>query len=150
MEKLSIETVSEKNIEEVLPLVRLYLEFYKVTNISDKKNREFFLQFGKDSSLGCQFLYRQEGKVVAFATVYFTFATSIAARVAVLNDLYTLPEARGQGIGRSLIAHCREYAGTSGAARLQWLTAADNYNAQKLYDSLEANRSDWVFYTSPV
>jgi len=150
MEQSPIETVNAKNIDEVLPLIRQYQEFYKVVDISDARNRTFFSRFGDNNPAGSQFLFRLDGKAVAFATVYFSFTSGIPAKVAVLNDLYTLPEARGQGIARRLIEHCRFFAKDNGAVRLQWLTAAENRDAQKLYDSLETSKSDWVFYTYPV
>lgn len=141
-----IETVSETNIDEVLPLIREYLEFYKVADISDVRNREFFSQFGPSNPAGCQFVFRAAGDVVGFATLYFSFASSITAKVAVLNDLYTSPDHRGKGIGRQLIEHCRSYAASKGAARLQWVTAPDNEPAQKLYDSMQTSKSTWEFY----
>jgi GNAT superfamily N-acetyltransferase len=141
-----IEEVSKENIEEVLPLIRSYQEFYNVPDISDSRNREFFSQFGASTSLGCQFLYREKSEVVGFATVYFSFTSTITAKVAVLNDLFTLPGERGKGIGKSLIEHCREYAAKNNAVRLQWVTAPDNERAQKLYDSLDTNKSTWEFY----
>jgi len=79
--------------------------------------------------------------------VYFTFTSTIAEKVAVLNDLYTSPDARGKGIGRQLIEHCRGYALKHGAVRLQWVTAPENTQAQALYDSLETGKSTWCFYT---
>lgn len=142
-----IEAVSISNLKELLPLIRAYQEFYKVADISDERNEAFFSQFGVGSSAGCQFLYRSAGNVVGFATVYFSYASSITSKVAVLNDLYTLPSSRGNGVGRSLIEHCYEYAVENGAARLQWVTAFDNDKAQRLYDSIKAERSSWYFYT---
>lgn len=142
-----IETVSDSNFSDLLPLIRAYQEFYKVKAISDVKNAEFFAQFGATNPAGCQFIFRESGKAVGFATVYFTFSSTIAAKVAVLNDLYTLPECRGMGIGRQLIEHCRSYAAEQGAVRLQWVTAPDNVQAQKLYDSLNSGKSSWCFYT---
>lgn len=142
-----IEAVSKNNLAEVLPLVRAYQEFYKVSDISDNRNAEFFSQFGESSPAGCQFIYREAGNVVGFATVYFSFTTTITAKIAVLNDLYTMPSYRGKGIGRRLIEHCRNYAAENGASRLQWVTAPDNEQAQKLYDSLHAGKSTWHFYT---
>jgi ribosomal protein S18 acetylase RimI-like enzyme len=142
-----IEAVSKDNFAEVLPLIRAYQEFYKISEISDDRNSDFFSQFGKSSCAGCQFVYREVGTVVGFATLYFSFTISITAKVAVLNDLYTLPDYRGKGIGRQLIEHCRNYAAENGAARLQWVTAPDNKLAQKLYDSLNTGKSEWYFYT---
>ena len=141
-----IEFVSKENINEVLPLIRQYQAFYNVTDISDSKNKTFFLQFGKTSPSGCQFLFRNSSKVVGFATVYFTYTSTLVTKVAVLNDLYTLPEMRGKGVGKQLVEHCREFAKTNGAARLQWVTAPDNEQAQKLYDSLTTHKSSWLFY----
>ena len=143
-----IEPVSEHNLEDVLPLIRLYQEFYKITDIDDDKNRNFFSQFHEYGDKGCLFLYRNnEGKAVAFATVYFTYVSSIPAKVGVMNDLYTIQSHRGEGIGRKLINHCLQFAISKGAARLQWLTAKDNEQAQKLYDSLDTKKSSWNIYT---
>ena len=142
-----IEPVSHKSIDEVLPLIREYMAFYNVADISDASNKTFFSQFGESNPSGCQFLYRESGQVIGFATVYFTFSSSITAKVAVLNDLYTLANHRGKGVGKKLIEHCREFASTHGAARLQWVTAPDNKPAQQLYDALATSKSAWQFYT---
>ena len=141
-----IEAVSEQTIEEVLPMIRAYQQFYKVPQISDSRNREFFAAFGESNPAGCQFLFRENRAALGFATVYFTYTSTIAAKVAVLNDLYTLPGQRGKGIGRQLIEHCRRFAAERGAARLQWITAPDNRRAQALYDSLPADKSTWHQY----
>lgn len=47
---MNIETISNTNLNEVLPLIRKYQEFYKIESINDEKNRLFFSQFGKDSN----------------------------------------------------------------------------------------------------
>lgn len=143
-----IEAVSNNNLEEVLPLIRKYQEFYKITTIDDNRNKSFFSQFGESEDNGCLFLYRNaEGKPVAFSTVYFSFVSSIPAKVGIMNDLYTLPEYRGKGIEKMLTNHCLQFAVSKGAARLQWLTAEDNEPAQKLYESLDTKKSKWIVYT---
>jgi len=142
-----IEPVTSSNLDEVLPLIREYQAFYKVSDISDARNKTFFSQFSDSSQFGCQFIYRDSGLVVGFATVYFTFTSTIAKKVAVLNDLYTLPTHRGKGVGRALIEHCHHYAEQNNAARLQWITAPDNERAQRLYDSMKTSKSSWHHYT---
>jgi GNAT superfamily N-acetyltransferase len=141
-----IEIVSSDNLDEILPLIKSYQEFYNVVPTSLAHNKYFFSQFNEESSVGCQFLYRKEDKIVGFATVYFTFNSNLAAKVAVLNDLYVTPESRGQQVARQLIEYCREFARVHGAIRLQWVTAPDNLAAQKLYDSLDVKKSEWAFY----
>lgn len=142
-----IEAVTHQNLEEVLPLIEQYQNFYQVHGISTSKNREFFAQFNESSPLGCQFAFRESGKLVGFATIYFTFSSTITAKVAVLNDLYTCHKHRGKGIARKLIEHCHRFAIENGATRLQWVTAQNNKTAQKLYDSMDTNKSTWHFYT---
>jgi len=142
-----IEVVSSNNIDEVLPLISKYQEFYKVVDISDAKNKAFFSQFGETNSSGCQFILRNKTKIVGFTTVFFTYSSTLAAKVAVLNDLYILPANRGEGFAKQLVEHCDRFAKSQGALRLQWLTATDNEPAQKLYDSLNTAKSTWCFYT---
>lgn len=142
-----IEPVSEGNLEEVLPLIEQYQEFYQVKDISTSRNREFFSQFSEANPYGCQFAFRESGKIIGFATIYFTFTSTISTKVAVLNDLYTCPDYRGKGVACKLIEHCRQFAAKNGAVRLQWLTAPSNEAAQKLYDSMDTGKSTWHFYT---
>ena len=85
-----------------MPLIRKYQEFYKVQNIDDEKNKIFFSQFGIDSDKGCLFGYRKDNKIVSFATIYFSYVSSSISKIAVMKDLYTLPEYRKRGIGKNI------------------------------------------------
>ena len=142
-----IEPINDDNLKEILPLIREYQKFYKVTNIDDEKNREFFSQFGVSSCKGCLFGYRKNGELIAFATVYFSYASSIISKVAVMNDLFTSEAFRKQGIATELIKYCEKYSKENGAARLQWVTAASNQTAQSIYKALGAKQSSWEFFT---
>ncbi|MCZ6674596.1 MAG: GNAT family N-acetyltransferase [Verrucomicrobia bacterium] len=141
------ELPTHSNFDEILPLIELYQEFYEVAEISTEKNRRFFSQFIGGTSEGAQFIFREDGKAIGFATIYFSFSSSIVAKVAVLNDLFVLPELRKKGIAKALIAHCYQYGLSKGAVRLQWLTAKSNTNAQAAYNKLGAKKSEWVFYS---
>jgi len=145
--KRMIEPINSENLDEVLPLIRKYQIFYRVENVDDWKNKKFFSQFSETSDKGCLFGYRKDGQMVAFATVYFTFASSIINKVAVMNDLYTLTEYRKQGIATKLIKYCENYAKKNGAARLQWVTSSGNIEAQSVYKALGAKQSSWEFFT---
>lgn len=142
-----IEAIDRDKLAGVLPLIRNYLEFYQVANIDDARNREFFSRFGPDSKEGCQFAYRKDNKLVAFATVYFSYASSVLGKVAIMNDLYTDKDYRRQGIATQLIKHCEKYAKERGAVRLQWLTASSNSDAQSVYRQLGAKQSSWEFFS---
>ena len=53
-----------------------------------------------------------------------------------LNDLYTAPEARGQGIGRALIEAVYKAADESNAESVYWLTHEFNTAGRQLYDKV--------------
>jgi len=142
-----IESVSKNNLHEVLPLIANYQDFYQASHICQHKNAAFFARFSAHSPLGCQFAYRKQQQVIGFATVLFSYSSTLAAKVAILNDLYIAPEQRHQGYARQLIKHCQLFAQSKKAIRLQWLTSQDNQTAQALYDDLSVTKSPWYFYT---
>ena len=141
-----IEKVTDKNIDEVLPLIREYQVFYGVEEIDEKKNKLFFSQFVKSNENGVLHLYRVDQKAIGFTTIYKGFSSTRVKAVAVLNDLYVQPEYRGNGYGKELITNAFNMAKAMGFSRLQWLTAEENQTAQKLYNGLGASQSKWFFY----
>jgi GNAT superfamily N-acetyltransferase len=54
--------------------------------------------------------------------------------ICYLQDLYVAPEARGQGLGRALIAAVYAAADANGTPSVYWLTEETNRRARKLYD----------------
>jgi GNAT superfamily N-acetyltransferase len=91
-----------------------------------------------------------DGSALGFATLYYPLG-SVSARVnCLMNDLYTVPAARGKGVGRALILHCLAYAKQHGFGSIYWQTALSNAPAQRLYDSLPTTRTAWYTYTLPV
>ena len=87
-----------------------------------------------------------DGKVVGL--VHFLFHRNMARipYVCYLNDLFTLPEMRGRGVGRMLIESVYERAAAEGCKRVYWHTQANNATARKLYDSL-AKHEGFIVYS---
>jgi GNAT superfamily N-acetyltransferase len=65
--------------------------------------------------------------------------------VCYLQDLYTVEDARGKGIGRALIEEVATRARAAGAARVYWLTHETNATARRLYDQVATN-SGFIVY----
>jgi GNAT superfamily N-acetyltransferase len=59
--------------------------------------------------------------------------------VCYLQDLFTAPDARGQGVARALIAAVVDWARARGCARVYWHTQASNSTARRLYDRVAEN-----------
>ena len=66
-------------------------------------------------------------------------------QVCYLQDLYTDPAARGQGVGAALINAVYAEADKAGAPSVYWLTQEGNETARKLYDRI-ATETDFIKY----
>lgn len=139
--------VREEDLPDLLPLMRAYCDFYEVAPSDESLLALSRALLADPDGQGVQLIARGEnGRAVGFATVYWSWSTLSAARLAVMNDLFVDPAARGAGAAEALIANCRELARKHGAAWLGWQTAKDNLRAQKVYDRVGAERSEWFDY----
>jgi GNAT superfamily N-acetyltransferase len=76
-----------------------------------------------------------DGVVLGFAMHNHHPSSWVIGEDCYLEDLFVAPEARGQGLGRALIADLAELARAQGWHRLYWHTDEGNAAARKLYDS---------------
>jgi GNAT superfamily N-acetyltransferase len=134
-----IEPLAAEELEAVLPLIAAYQRFYEVEEIDDERNRAFFAGFLDPSERGMLLGAWRGEQLLGYACLYWTFTSLVPAEMVLMNDLYVVPDARGQGIGRALIEASAAIARQRGAHHLQWVTAPDNTRAQRLYDSTGAH-----------
>ena len=146
-----IRPVTEGDLDELLPLVRGYCEFYG-TNPSDEALLELSRWLLDNPEDGVQVLARDDdGAAIGFATVYWTWRTMHAARVAVLEDVFVAAEARGSGAAEALIGDALARAREHGARDLTWQTAKTNERAQAVYARVGSEPDDrWLDYSLPA
>ncbi len=144
----TIEIVRERDLPELLPLMRGYCDFYEV-HPSDERLQALALALIADPEReGLQLLAREDdGRAVAFATVYWSWSTSRAGRLGIMNDLFVAERARGRGLADRLVLGCLAQCRSRGAVELQWETALDNLRAQAVYDRLGGVRERWLSYS---
>jgi GNAT superfamily N-acetyltransferase len=143
----SITRVGRDDLDELLPLARAYCDFYEASP-SDEELMGLSRALIEDPECeGLQLIARDEGGHAAgFATIYWSWSTTDAARIGVMNDLFVAAPARGRGLAEALIEACRAECRRRGARRLGWQTAPDNTRAQAVYDRVGGNREQWVDY----
>jgi GNAT superfamily N-acetyltransferase len=143
-----IDIVAERDLPELLPLMRAYCDFYRVSP-SEKDLLEMSRALLADPEReGLQLIGRDdEGRAVGFATIFWSWSTLSAARIGVMNDLYVAPSARGSGLAEALIEACRQRCAERGAPELCWQTAKDNLRAQRVYERVGGRREEWVDYS---
>jgi GNAT superfamily N-acetyltransferase len=143
----AIQVAREADLEDLLPLMRGYCDFYG-SKPSDEALRGLSRALLDDPGHeGIQLIARDDhGTAGGFATIFWTWSTTRAERIGVMNDLYVDPAARGTGLADRLIAACVEECRTRGASRLEWQTAPDNARAQAVYDRVGGVREQWLDY----
>ena len=147
MTAAQIARVGTDDLDDLLPLVRAYCDFYEVSPSDEDLIEVSRALIADPEREGLQLIAREAGgDAVGFATIYWSWSTSDAARIGVMNDLFVIERARGRGIAEALIEACRDESGCRGARRLSWQTAPDNLRAQAVYDRVGATREQWVDY----
>ena len=86
-----------------------------------------------------------DGAIVGLANLR-RFARPSSATIGLyLDDLFTVPEARGAGVASGLLREAASLAAAEGTSVVRWITAADNATARRVYDGV-ATATAWVTY----
>jgi GNAT superfamily N-acetyltransferase len=145
---VDIALVIEQDLPELLPLMRGYCDFYEVAPSDDDLLVMARVLIADPEREGLQLIARNDdGAAVGFATIFWTWSTLSGSRIAIMNDLFVAPEARGSGLADDLIAACLERTRERGASSLGWQTARDNHRAQAVYERVGGHREEWLDYS---
>jgi GNAT superfamily N-acetyltransferase len=147
---VTIDRVTEPDLEALLPLMRGYCDFYEVAPSDEALLTMSRALIADPEREGVQLLARADGRALGFATIFWSWATTSAERIGVMNDLFVAPEGRGTGVAEALIEACRAECAARGAGKLTWQTAPDNERALRVYDRVGATREQWLDYWLPV
>jgi ribosomal protein S18 acetylase RimI-like enzyme len=146
MATLTVHPLGHSDRPEWKRLARGYKDFYE-DPVADEVYDEVWTRLTADGpvhGLGC----RSDGALVGIAHFLF-HAHSWQGEVCYLQDLFTLPEARGQGVARALIDAAAADARERDCAAFYWLTKADNEVACALYDKVARNKG-FIRYDYPL
>ena len=132
---------------QLIELMKGYFAFYRKPLPTNEKLETFLDALDRDADHGVQLVAEADGRLVGFASLYATFDTLLADRILVMNDLFVRPDARSGGIGAALFDASRTYAREHGFARLDWVTAPDNVDAQRFYERHGGRRGAWIPYS---
>ena len=147
----AIAPVGEEDLRELLPLVRAYCDFYGAEPPDGELLALSRALIADPEREGLQLLARDDqGRAVGFATIFWSWSTLAARRIAVMNDLFVSDAGRGGGYADALIEACVDHARERGAASVEWQTATDNHRAQAVYERVGGVREEWFDYSLPT
>lgn len=144
---MAVRAARSDEIEELLPLVRGYCEFYG-SDPGDAALRRVLaaiIDLPEDRELALV-ATGDDGRPVGIAICAFRWSTLRGARTLYLADLYVAPEARGRSHAGELIAAVADVARRHGALDVSWLTAPDNHRARAVYERAGAQGEPYIEY----
>ena len=83
-----------------------------------------------------------DGEALGFALFFHNFSTFEGRPGIYLEDLFVMPEARGMGLGKALLAELARIAVARDCARLEWWVLDWNEPSIAFYKSLGAKPMD--------
>ena len=146
---MKIRLAEPRDHAQWLPLWRGYQTFYKVDLGDEVTARTWARLHDPAEPMFCAVAEQPDGRLVG--TVHYIFHRScwLLEDSCYLQDLFAVPEVRGQGVGRALIEHVYAAAAKAGSARVWWLTHESNHAAMQLYDRI-ADKSGFVQYRKAI
>lgn len=127
-------------------LFRAYIDFYGRSEPQEMYDRAW--RAFQDDQLVHARGARLDDQLVGIAQ-FLVHASTSAADVCYLQDLFTVPEARRRGVASTLLRHVEAWALSHGCTRLYWHTQMSNHTARRLYDKV-ADFRGFVVYQVPL
>jgi len=145
--RADIAPLRREHIGALLPLWRDYQDFYQVppASVDEQRNRAHIAHILTHPERGQIFLLHHAGQAQGFATIYYSYSSTAARPIGIINDLYVAPALRGLGLGRRLLDYCIAFLGQHGISIVEWATLPDNRRAQRLYDQY-TGAGQWYVY----
>lgn len=142
---LRIRRATRRDVPTILALIRGLAEYERLTReveaTADRLRRHGFGRRRYFETLICW----RGRKAVGFALYFFTYSTFLARPTLYLEDLFVLPEERGRGAGRALLAAVARVAARRGCGRMEWAVLGWNTPAIRFYKRLGARlRREWL------
>lgn len=140
-----IREIEKRDYDEWRALWKSYLAFYNTTVTQDVYELTFRRLIERQTSQQMAFLAEKDDRLVGLVHYIHHPHNWKLEHVIYLQDLFALPEVRGQGVGRALIEAVYDAADKMGCPSVYWLTQENNETARRLYDRV-ATVSDFIKY----
>ncbi|MAY31513.1 MAG: GNAT family N-acetyltransferase [Rhodovulum sp.] len=136
MSSITIRPIQPDDYAQWAELWRGYLTFYETTLPDEVYRSSFDRMLGDDPRDFSGMLALDGDRPVGLVHYLFHRHGWKIEEVCYLQDLFTLPDMRGRGVGRALIEAVYDAADAYGAPSVYWLTQDFNASARILYDQV--------------
>jgi GNAT superfamily N-acetyltransferase len=142
---VAIRAATREDVPVILALIRALAEYEKlldqVVATEDAIARSLFGERPYAEAL----IASSDGRDIGLALFFHNYSTFLGRPGIYLEDLFVIPEARGRGVGRALLARVAQIAVTRDCGRLEWAVLDWNQPAIDFYRHIGARQLDeWI------
>jgi GNAT superfamily N-acetyltransferase len=134
-------TVREATKNDIDIIFELIIAFARHQNLEKflETNKDEMLKSGFGSSAKFGFLLAEiDDRAIGFVSYVWSYSIWLGADYMLIDDLYVLPDFRGEKAGEALMLKANQLCKLRGVKRLKWEVQQDNQQAIKFYKRLGA------------
>jgi GNAT superfamily N-acetyltransferase len=140
----SIRAAESRDLDAIVRLIAGLAEFERLTHLLEVTPEKLGPHLFGERPVAEALVVDRGGTLVAFALFFTNFSTFLARPGLYLEDLFVLPEHRGEGIGEALLTRLAQLAAERGCGRFEWSVLDWNESAIRFYERMGATgMPDW-------
>jgi GNAT superfamily N-acetyltransferase len=142
LKRFRIDAATKRDVPLILRLINGLADYEKLAHevrVTEEALRESLFGLRPVAEVA---VARVASEPVGFALFFHNYSTFLGQRGLYLEDLFVLPEWRGQGAGRALLIYLARLAVERNCGRLEWAVLDWNEPAIRFYQRLGAQAMD--------
>ncbi len=146
LDDYKIRFAEKKDVPLILEFIKELADYEKMLN-EVVATEELLAESLFERKMAEVIIGEYKNKPVAFALFFHNFSTFLGKPGIYLEDLYVKPEARGKGIGKTMLAFLAKLCVDRKCGRLEWSCLDWNKPAIEFYKQMGAAPMDeWTVY----
>ena len=142
MENIRIVPAQVTDVPVILEMIKALAEYEQLTHEVTATELDLRQSLFGPRPAGEVVLAFSGDAPVGFALFFHTFSTFLGRQGLYLEDLFVVPEWRGRGVGKQLLAHVASIAESRRCGRLEWAVLDWNESAIAFYRRMGAHVLD--------
>jgi GNAT superfamily N-acetyltransferase len=145
MNELQIKAATKSDAPVVLDFIKKLAEFENLMHEVSATEEDLRNTLFSDNSNTEAIIGYLDETPIAFAIFFHNYSTFLGKKGLYLEDLFVLPDYRGNGIGEKMLKHLAKLALSRDCGRFEWSVLDWNEPAIKFYESFGAElKKEWI------